>query len=380
VVYVGCGDNNLYAFDAYDGTKIWNYSTNGKVRTSPAVVNGIVYVGSNDGNVYAIDASSGTKLWNFTIEDPVQWHYLSSPAVSDGIVYIGSGSGLFALNASTGAKIWHSLTGASIFKTPVVAYDYVYVGANNWLFALNASTGIEIWNFEHPGFFPEYASPAIADGVLYLGCGSHDSYYTGNFYVLDSFTGEQIDHIELDNRVYSTPAIAYGFVYLASTNHLYAIDTSPYVSNPTPPSLDNWREVARFSGSGSEKYTTDYFICDYEEWRIRWKYVPTTQQPDLASFSVFTYPKSEDIRGATYVNQIMKTGTADTNGTSFIHNYQGTFHMYIDVEEIESYTIIIEQNLNSIPEFPSWAILPLLIGGTLIGVIIRNKIKKKGLE
>lgn len=23
IVYVGCSDNNIYAFDAYDGTKLW---------------------------------------------------------------------------------------------------------------------------------------------------------------------------------------------------------------------------------------------------------------------------------------------------------------------------------------------------------------------
>jgi nitrous oxidase accessory protein len=34
--------------------------------------------------------------------------------------------------------------------------------------------------------------------------------------------------------------------------------------------------------------------------------------------------------------------------------------------------------LNLIPEFPTWAILPLLIVGTLVGVIIRNKIRKNG--
>ncbi len=33
-----------------------------------------------------------------------------------------------------------------------------------------------------------------------------------------------------------------------------------------------------------------------------------------------------------------------------------------------------------IPEFPSWAILPLLVVATLVGVIIRNKIRKNGLE
>jgi len=33
-----------------------------------------------------------------------------------------------------------------------------------------------------------------------------------------------------------------------------------------------------------------------------------------------------------------------------------------------------------IPEFPSWTILPLLIAATLVGVIIRNKIRKNGLK
>jgi outer membrane protein assembly factor BamB len=195
------------------------------VRTSPAVVNGVVYVGTIDGGVYAVDASSGTKLWNISTGNIVEEHYGSSPAVSDGIVYIGTdGSGVFALNASTGAKIWNGLTGAIVFKTPVVAYDYVYVGANNLLVALDASTGMEVWNFSHPGFFPEWASPAVANGAVYIGCGAEDNYYTGNFYVLDAYTGEQIAHIELDNRVYSTPAIAYDTVYLATTHRLYAID------------------------------------------------------------------------------------------------------------------------------------------------------------
>ena len=73
----------------------------------------------------------------------------------------------------------------------------------------------------------------------------------------------------------------------------------------------------------------------------------------------------------------MKTGTADTNGTSFIHNYQGTFHMYIDVEETESYTIIIEQNIKSIPEFPSWTpLLVTLVAVLFVAVVYRKKLAK----
>ena len=33
-----------------------------------------------------------------------------------------------------------------------------------------------------------------------------------------------------------------------------------------------------------------------------------------------------------------------------------------------------------IPEFPSWIILPLFISSTLCVIIVRNKIRKKGLE
>ena len=54
--------------------------------SSPAVVDGVVYVGSDDGNVYALNASSGAKLWNYTTGGDVY----SSPAVVGGVVYVGS--------------------------------------------------------------------------------------------------------------------------------------------------------------------------------------------------------------------------------------------------------------------------------------------------
>jgi outer membrane protein assembly factor BamB len=51
-----------------------------------------VYVGGADGNLYALDASNGNKLWNFTLQPLGQVYngLLCSPAVVDGRVYIGS--------------------------------------------------------------------------------------------------------------------------------------------------------------------------------------------------------------------------------------------------------------------------------------------------
>src|SRR3990170_8894050 len=45
---------------------LWIFHTNGKVWSSPAVVDGIVYFGSLDHHVYAVKASDGTKIWDFT--------------------------------------------------------------------------------------------------------------------------------------------------------------------------------------------------------------------------------------------------------------------------------------------------------------------------
>ena len=49
--------------------------------SSPAVANGMVYVGSEDNNVYALNATTGAKLWSYTTGGEV----LSSPAVANGV-------------------------------------------------------------------------------------------------------------------------------------------------------------------------------------------------------------------------------------------------------------------------------------------------------
>src|SRR5438105_3675813 len=57
--------------------------------SSPAVANGVVYIGSGDHKVYALNATTGAKLWSYTTGGEGG----SSPAVVNGVVYIGSGGG-----------------------------------------------------------------------------------------------------------------------------------------------------------------------------------------------------------------------------------------------------------------------------------------------
>ena len=67
VVYVGSGDDKLYAFDAPGNTNcsgmpricspLWTAPTGAAVDSSPAVANGVVFVGSFDHHLYAFDAA-----------------------------------------------------------------------------------------------------------------------------------------------------------------------------------------------------------------------------------------------------------------------------------------------------------------------------------
>src|SRR5512134_3354221 len=42
---------------------LWNFKTQGPVKSSPAIRGRRVFVGSGDGNLYALDLQTGKKLW-----------------------------------------------------------------------------------------------------------------------------------------------------------------------------------------------------------------------------------------------------------------------------------------------------------------------------
>lgn len=114
---------------------------------------------------------------------------------------------------------------------------------------------------------------------------------------------------------------------------------------PEPPK-DNWVEVTRFIGT--KGFTTEIFVCDYSEWRIRWEYDPGHWHfPDMHEFEVITYPE-----GSSVITVDMFSGTpgVSQNGTSYVHENPGRFYMEINAGIIENYTIIVEQNTESIPK------------------------------
>jgi len=137
---------------------------------------------------------------------------------------------------------------------------------------------------------------------------------------------------------------------------------------PEPPS-DNWVEVTRFIGT--KGFTTDVFVCDHVEWRIRWEFDPGHWHfADLYTLQVTTYKEGESTK---YFNQIREPPGGNLNGVELL-NQSGTFYLEISSGLIDSYTIIIEENIDSIPEFPSWIILPIFLTATLIVTLARKRL------
>ncbi len=241
-------------------TAIWTGSTDSStLDASPVVVGGVLYIGSIAGSLYAFDAAGQTNcsgaprvcapLWTGQTGGPIE----GSVAVSRGVVYVGSGDGdLYAFDAAgqtncsgtplVCAPLWTGTTGGPMQfgASPAVANGLVYVGSgDSSLYAFDAAGILNcsgdpkscspLWTAPTGGSIT--STPAVAGGVLYVG--SND----GNLYAFDAlgqtncsgtpkkcaplWTGFTVTLNGL-----GSPAVANGVVYEQSSGSLFAFDAA----------------------------------------------------------------------------------------------------------------------------------------------------------
>jgi outer membrane protein assembly factor BamB len=89
IVVVGNRDRKVYALDRKKGTSVWEWSTDGRVDSSPVIVGNRVFVGSLDKTLYVLDLKKGAKLQDFELDSGI----LASPAAAEGCIVIGSEKG-----------------------------------------------------------------------------------------------------------------------------------------------------------------------------------------------------------------------------------------------------------------------------------------------
>jgi outer membrane protein assembly factor BamB/serine/threonine protein kinase len=253
IVYITSSDNNLFAFNATTGAKLWQASTGTYVGpgsfiySSPAIVNNVLYIGSNDHRVYAFNALTGGKpLW---VSIPTGGPIYSSPAVVNGVLYIGSTDhNIYAYNTSNGSLLWKAATGGAIYSSPAVVNNVVYIGSDDSkLYALDASSGTTLWIGAAGGHID--SSPTVVDGMVYLGAADSHIYAFDATGCQGQSTCQPVWIVPTGNFINSSPAVASGILYIGShDNMLYAFDTNQclnYTPNNACPSQWTWSAPAK---------------------------------------------------------------------------------------------------------------------------------------
>jgi outer membrane protein assembly factor BamB len=238
----GFPNKYIYCLKVSDGSLVWQKNVDQYTYSSPLFKNSLIYIGSNDGKIRCLDADTGEEKWYFQTKGGV---YMSTASVLDNIVYFAPGNddlNVYALDTSTKAlkTDWqlNSLSDAIpiVISSIAVADSVVYVGCGgidaslvhySKLFALDSSTGAIKWQvtldiISNIGFA---SSPVVANDIIYIGSvigvdsnsdSIIDSYTGGKLYEIDVSNGSIIQQVTLDAPVVSSPVVSNGWVYVAT--------------------------------------------------------------------------------------------------------------------------------------------------------------------
>lgn len=213
LLYANTDTGTLLALDADTGNLVWSYTSGALRLSAPVVATGLVFIGVN-GTLTALDEATGSLVWSDAgMAGDVP------PTDANGVLYSVSGTGLWALNAATGASLWNNMAIGTISSPPAVAGSVLYVGANGKLSALDTATGALLWSRGIGG------CSACAPGVIASG-GSVLLAETGNvLYAVDPNTHKPMWHYNAGQGM-TLPAVAFGVVYANTYHRLVALDAA----------------------------------------------------------------------------------------------------------------------------------------------------------
>ena len=257
----------IYALNVSDGSDLWNYNFGAVSSVGlPSYFSGTVYLANGkpitgSALLWSIDAASGVAHWTAPLD--AQWETYWPPLRVGDVVYSNAGQygGLYGINAADGSQQFFvsldqydewspayfggklytfiagrfrthdpltgavtntvtvnwNWTGYSMDTAPVFSSSLGYVIAPPNLYAIDPVSQTVAWtaNGAYSG------TPAVtADSVYGISA--------GNLIVRDAATGALKWTFAGDGALSYPPVVANGYVYVASNDNLYAVDTTSH--------------------------------------------------------------------------------------------------------------------------------------------------------
>jgi outer membrane protein assembly factor BamB len=215
-IYFGGNDGNFYAVNADNGNVKWKIAVNTEILAAPLVTNDKIYFIGGNNIVQAMKKSDGTKLWAYHRQ---QTSYFSvraaaTPLLQGGNIYVGSADGFFvALSASSGTLIWErQLNTNKKFKdvdsTPILDKDRLYVSSfDGSLYCLELASGKVVWKYDEGGYTP----PLVVDESLYYAT------TTRKLVALDKRTGKEIWKLDNLKGIPTGPGLMFGKIFFGES-------------------------------------------------------------------------------------------------------------------------------------------------------------------
>ena len=237
--------HRYFAFDKRTGEVIWVSTPGGGPKNTTYSVPVVAEIGGQkllidgnaDGQIYAMKVNTGEKVWSYRL---TQAAIHTSVVVDGNLVYAVHGDenaddttvmGRVVCIDGTGTgdvtkthEVWRK-NGLEIkYASPAIADGRLYVIDNPAnLYALDAKTGEIHWS--HSLGTVGKGSPVIADGKIYV------TEVNGHFHILKpgDKTCESLDTDQITRaggryaEIYGSPAIAYGRVYFTTEEGLYCL-------------------------------------------------------------------------------------------------------------------------------------------------------------
>jgi outer membrane protein assembly factor BamB len=153
----------------------------------------------------------------------VDWTYPAAgmPSLVGETLFFGSGNTAYAINAANGSLVWQYTTGGQIPNgSPAVANGIVYLGSGDYsVYALNAADGSLAWHYSTGSYV--VSQPVVANGIVYVA--SDDN----TVYALQGGNGTLLWKYTTGAPISFAPAVADGMVYVASSDgNIYALNAS----------------------------------------------------------------------------------------------------------------------------------------------------------
>jgi outer membrane protein assembly factor BamB len=253
------------------------------IEFTPVLCGRSVFLLKNNGALYAISRVNGRVRW----KRKLGYLAAASPACGHGTVYsvmLARGKGIragrvVAVDAGTGRTKWSRKIRSRVESSPMLDSGRLYFGSEDGtVYALRASDGAVRWRYRAAGAVK--GGLALKDGVLFFGD------YGGKVHAIRQRDGSRVWQTSSAGsafglragRFYSTPAVAYGRVYIGSLDgFVYSLaarngrlawrhKTGSYVySSPA---------VASVGGVGPTVYIGSYdgrlYALNAESGRVRW--------------------------------------------------------------------------------------------------------------